>query len=120
MSPQETNNDIVYVRKASAIIDAFRAIEPGMPSAYLATFLAVAEDPGHGPVHYAKHLGFEHPQVVSRILLELGQKSYRRESGEGLGLLESDRDADDLRSYNYKLTASGRKLLGVILKVMKQ
>ncbi len=100
-----------HLRAATEMLDAFRAVEPSIPSSYIAAFLAVAMDPGHGTAHYSKSLGMLQP-VGSRVLLEIGQKT--RTGGPGLGLVAAEYDKDDLRLKRYFLTAKGRGLLSKI------
>lgn len=98
------------IRKADRlerIIDAFRDIDPAMPSSYMRAFVAVAKNPGFGSSVYAKDIGTVQA-VASRILLELGQKS--RGGGQGYDLLDSDNDPIDFRLKRTFLTPNGRSL----------
>lgn len=95
------------------MLQAFRALEPTMPTAYAAAFLAVALKPGQGVSYYANQLGMLGP-VASRILLEIGQKT-RKEDQESLQLVDTVTHPDDLRAKMFFLTAKGERLLRTIL-----
>jgi len=101
----ETLSCLMLVSEA---VDVFRAVEPSIPSSYIAAFLAVAMDPGNGTVHYSKQLGMLQP-VASRVLLEIGQKT--RTGQPGLGLVAAEYDLHDLRLKRYYLTPKGHALI---------
>lgn len=106
--------DLRSMRRGLDFLQAFRTVEPSLPSSYMVAFMAVAMEPGHGTVYYAKKLGMVQP-VVSRILLEIGQKT--RTGGAGLGLVDSATDPVDLRLRRYFLTPKGTALLNSLLKI---
>jgi len=99
------------------LLNAFRAREPKMTSGYIAAFLAVARHPGQGPTDYAKMLGTIQP-IMSRTLLEIGKKARTRQ--EGLGLVDSEANPDDLRLNRYFLTSKGRMLYKDIQDILEQ
>jgi DNA-binding MarR family transcriptional regulator len=110
----EVPNDATLgnLRSGFEFLQAFNAaMGQQAPLSYQLAFLLVAMEPGHGTVHYAKKLGMHQP-VISRILLEIGQKS--RAGGPGLGLVAAEIDPTDLRARRYFLTPSGRALLDQI------
>jgi DNA-binding MarR family transcriptional regulator len=94
--------------RAFRVVDAFREVEPRMPSSYMAAFLAVAMKPGYGPTEYAKDLGTIQP-IMSRILLEIGE--HPRAGSEGLGLVDRRVSSESLRNQEYYVTPKGRTLL---------
>ena len=98
-------------------LDVFRAVEPSIPSSYVAAFLTVACDPGNGTVHYAKALGMLQP-VASRVLLEIGQKT--RTGQPGLGLVAAEYDLHDLRLKRYYLTPKGHQLVSRVEKAIRR
>lgn len=99
---------LANMRAGMEFLRAFHDLMPRAPITYGMAFLAVAMDPGHGASHYGKRLGFQQP-VISRILLEIGQKSP--DGGAGYGLLDSRTDLNDLRHKRYHLTSQGWALL---------
>lgn len=110
---QPSDHDARQLRKATSLIDAFRAVDPAMPLSYAAAFLAVASNPGHGVTAYAETLGMVKP-VASRVLLEIGIKT--RTGGPGYELVDRVHNDADMRNVNYFLTAKGKKLMAAILK----
>lgn len=111
------SQSVKHIRRAIALIDAFRQVEPSMPLSYAAAFLAVANEPGHGVTHYAKDLGVITP-VASRIMLEIGKKA--RTGGPGYGLIDSQQSTTDLRAWSFYLTPLGAKLLQRVLAVLER
>jgi hypothetical protein len=109
--------DAATIRRLVDLIDAFRQIEPSMPTSYVAGFLAVAGEPGQGVTHYARTMGVIVP-VASRILLEMGKKT--RTGGPGHGLVDSVQASDDLRQWNFYVTPRGQKLLDRCFALMNQ
>lgn len=99
---------ISNLRAGMEFLQAFNELMPRAPMSYGLAFLEVASDPGHGASHYGKRLDFLQP-VISRILLEIGQKS--RDGGPGAGLVDSIVDPVDLRHKRYHLTPEGKALL---------
>lgn len=108
--------DAARLETGLEIVNAFREIDPKMPSSYMAMFLAVAKEPGRGPTHYAETLGTIQP-MASRILLEIGIKA--RERAEPLGLVDRAQ-GEDLRSQAYFLTPKGRILERKLLNVLRR
>ena len=111
-----SDDDARTLRRAASLIDAFRTIDPAIPSAYIAAFLAVAAQPGLGVTEYAERLDMIRP-VCSRVLLEIGVKT--RTGGPGYGLVDRMHSTVDMRAVNYYLTPKGRRLLAQVLKYME-
>lgn len=109
------DEEIRKIERLERVIDAFRDIDPAMPSSYIRAFLAVAKAPGFGSSVYAREIGAVQA-VASRILLELGQKT--RSGGMGYGLLDSDNDPIDFRLKRTFLTPLGRSLWRKVLQAM--
>lgn len=108
--------DAAAMRKVQRIIEAFQRIDHKIPSTYIAAFIAVALDPGKGPTQYAKALNSTQP-LVSRFLLEIGQKSRYRD--EPLGLVDRDVSPHSLREQEYFLTPRGRALVQEIVDILE-
>ena len=109
-------DDARILRRLSRVNGAFRSVSTSMPCSYVAAYLAVALKPGLGVTDYGNAIGIVQP-IMSRILLEIGQKS--RNGGEGLGLLDSRRDPTDFRQHQVFLTPKGKMLLNQILNNMR-
>lgn len=99
--------DIRRLEHAMELTTIFRVIDPRLPVSYLQAFLAVARAPGLSTSQYAEMCGTTQP-VMSRMLLEMGDKSRMRD--EGLQLVDYDRDRGDLRKTRYFLTDKGKEL----------
>jgi DNA-binding MarR family transcriptional regulator len=109
--------DAEKVEALIRVIDIFREYDTAFPASYIAAFLLVAMNPGKGSSEYARDLGLAQA-VTSRLMLEIGQKS--RTGEEGLGLLDSSPDGQDLRVRRVFLTNKGRGLLRRVLADMKK
>jgi DNA-binding MarR family transcriptional regulator len=109
--------DAEKVEALIRVIDIFREYDTTFPASYIAAFLLVAMKPGKGSSEYARDLGLAQA-VTSRLMLEIGQKS--RTGEEGLGLLDSSPDGQDLRVRRVFLTNKGRGLLRRVLAAMKK
>ena len=108
-----TNYERDALGTAASLINAFRAIDPRMPSSYMSAFLAVAMNPGEGPTQYARAMGTIQP-IASRILQEIGQRA--RHGDEPLQLVDQRLSTQDARQRQYFLTTKGellkRRILG--------
>lgn len=113
---EPSGNDARAISKAVRLIDAFRTVDPKIPSSYIRMFLAVAEKPGRGPTEYARMLETVQP-VASRILLEIGPKARERDAG--LGLVTMDYAPDNLKQKQYYLTDKGRLLLRQVFDILE-
>ncbi len=109
-------DESVRLLKLAFVIDQFREVDSAFPVSYIAALLAVAREPGLTGSEYAARLGLDQP-VMSRILLEIGQKS--RHGGPGRGWVLGVHDEIDLRRKNIYLTPVGRALVDVILDALR-
>jgi hypothetical protein len=105
-------DDFTQISRLSDVIGAFRPLSGAFPASYMVCLLAVAKEPGFGVTHYSSKLGMLQA-VVSRILLELGNRT--RKGSEGMGLVDSVRDPSDYRVYRYFLTDKGRSFINSLL-----
>lgn len=111
-----SDDDAKALGKVRAIINVFREADHKIPASYIAAFLAVALEPGKGPTHYAQQLGTVQP-IMSRLLLEIGQKSRHRD--EPLGLVDREVSAHSLRDQEYFLTHKGKAMMNDLLEIIK-
>jgi DNA-binding MarR family transcriptional regulator len=86
----------------------FRTVNPTMPLSYVIAFLTVAAEEGQGVVEYAGQLEIS-ATVMTRNLLDIGDRNRQREPG--LGLITQERDLYDLRKHNARITVKGKALL---------
>ena len=108
--------EFTQISRLQDVIGTFRALDGAFPASYMVCLLAVAKEPGFGVTHYSTKLGMLQA-VVSRILLELGNRT--RKGGDGMGLVDSVRDPNDYRVYRYYLTPKGRAFVNSVLKLNK-
>jgi DNA-binding MarR family transcriptional regulator len=80
------------------------------------TFLLVCEEEGLGVVEYAIKRDIS-PTVMTRNLLDIGDRNRQRE--EGLGLVTQERDLWDLRRHNSFVTSKGKSLMQEVIAVLK-
>jgi DNA-binding MarR family transcriptional regulator len=87
-----------------------------LPAAYIKAALLVAIEEGLGVSDYAERAGAS-PTVMTRNLLDIGDRNRQR--GEGLGLVTQQRDVMDLRKHRAKLTPKGATLLRDVLRALR-
>ncbi len=109
-------DEAVRLMKLASVIDHFREVDPAFPVSYIAALLAVAREPGLSGTEYAKQLGHEQAPM-SRMLLELGQKS--RHGGPGRGWLYSVTDSLDLRRKHIYLTDEGKEIVRKVVEALR-
>jgi DNA-binding MarR family transcriptional regulator len=76
-----------------------------MPLSYIVAYLEVACDEGKGVADYASKVDVS-PTVMTRNLLDIGDRNRQRE--EGYGLITQERDLFDLRKHNARITPKGQ------------
>lgn len=114
--PSLTDDERAYARALLLALEPIRAIRPTMPLQHLYTFLQVTMDEGCGVTEYAKKAGVS-TTVMTRHLLDIGDRNRQRE--DGYGLVTQERDLQDLRRHNARVTPKGRALLSKIINAMK-
>lgn len=109
-----TEREAARIRAAIDMITPVRRLSQNLPLSYLHAFLWVSLQPGQGATYYAPRVDASQP-VMSRVLLQLGNKVGGRPAGEG-GYMLIDKGSDplDLRRDRYFLTDAGRGLLADI------
>jgi hypothetical protein len=90
---------------AAVQLKPFREINRSMPLSYIDAFLLVAMEEGKGVAEYASAAQIS-PTVMTRNLLDIGDRNRRRESG--YGLVTQERDLFDLRKHNGRVTSVGK------------
>ena len=101
------------VRAFMGALEPFRDIRETMPLQYVWSFLLVAEEEGLSVNEYAKRAGVS-KSVMSRHLLDIGDRTRQME--EGFGLVTARANPMELRKLEYMLTDKGRALLHRIMR----
>jgi DNA-binding MarR family transcriptional regulator len=109
-------NERDAARAALLMLKPFRDLSPTMPLSYAVAFLAVAAEEGQGVAEYAGQLEIS-PAVMTRNLLDIGDRNRNKEPG--LGLITQERDFEDLRRHNARVTPAGRSLIHTIMTTLK-
>lgn len=109
--------DAKAVKSFLAAIEAFRAIRQTMPLQYVMAFLLVAMEEGLSVSEYAERAGVS-MSVMSRHLLDIGERNRHME--EGFGLVQSRQSPLELRRNEVVLTHKGRALLRQIIRQLEK
>ena len=88
-------------------LEAFAELRQTMPLQYVRAFLLVALDEGRGVGDYAELAGVS-TSVMSRHLLDIGDRNRHMEAG--FGLVTQRSDPLELRKHQAMLTAKGKAL----------
>ena len=106
-SLSETEKEILQ-RRVMGFLKEFRTVRPTMPLQHAFTFMLVALNEGEGVQEYAE-LADVSQSVMTRNLLDLGERNRRREPGYGLVMQRMD--PLDMRRHQTFLTPEGKALL---------
>lgn len=87
-----------------------------LPLGYVLTFLEVCVDEGKGVMEYAERAEVP-PTVMTRHLLDIGDRNRARE--EGFGLITQERDKLDLRRHHARITPKGKALMHRMMQALK-
>jgi DNA-binding MarR family transcriptional regulator len=101
------DSDKRAVRNLLGALEPFHSIRGTMPLQYVRAFLLVAAEEGLGVGDYAQRAGVS-VSVMSRHLLDIGDRNRNREDGFGLVTYRSN--PMELRKHEYMLTDRGRAL----------
>lgn len=112
-----SKTDAEALAKMMGALEPFRTIRPTMPLQYVYSFLLVALDEGLGVNEYAKKAGVS-PSVMSRHLLDIGERSRYME--EGFGLVTYRQNPMELRKHEVFLTPKGRALANNIIRLLRK
>jgi len=99
-----------------AALEPFRALRQTMPLQYIVSFLLVALEEGKGVNEYAERAGVG-TSVMSRHLLDIGERNRHME--EGFGLVTQRPDPMELRKHQMMLTPKGRAVAHQIARHLK-
>jgi DNA-binding MarR family transcriptional regulator len=88
-----------------------------MPLQYVVAFLLVAQEEHLGVGDYAERAGVS-VSVMSRHLLDIGERNRHREKGFGLVTFRSK--PLELRKHEYFLTNKGRAVLHQMIRPLKR
>ena len=100
-------NERKAVRTLLTVLEPFREIRSTMPLQYVTAFLLAAHEEGLGVGEYAERAGVS-VSVMSRHLLDIGERNRHME--EGFGLVTYRANPMELRKHEYALTDKGRAL----------
>lgn len=115
--PTFTEQERDDLRKLYLALKPFFDLDhPVLPAAYIKAAILVAIEEGLGVSDYAERAGAS-PTVMTRNLLDIGDRNRQR--GEGLGLITQERDPWDLRKHRAKMTPKGATLLRNVLTALR-
>jgi DNA-binding MarR family transcriptional regulator len=114
--PALTPEEKAYARALLLALEPFRDIRATMPLQYVYTFLQVATEEGKNVTEYAQAAGIS-PTVMTRHLLDLGERNRARE--EGFGLITQERNPNDLRRHHARVTPLGKALMRKIMNALR-
>lgn len=115
--PTLSEEERAAMRALFLALKPFRDINASMPLSYVTAFLLVAMEEGKGVSEYASKVDIS-PTVMTRNLLDIGDRNRQRE--EGYGLITQERDLFDLRKHNAKVTSKGKALAHHVVSVIKK
>lgn len=115
--PTLSEEERAAARTLFLALKPFRDVNPSMPLSYITAMLLVAMEEGKAVSEYAAKVNIS-PTVMTRNLLDIGDRNRQRE--EGYGLITQERDIYDLRKHNAKITAKGKALLHHVLNAFKR
>lgn len=104
------------IRDAHSLIEVFSVLRHDIPSQTISSFLLVAMEEGLSVLDYAEKAGVAQ-SVMTRHLLDLGERNRRKEPG--LGLVIQRPDPNDLRRHQTFLTPKGRAIYHKIVRIMR-
>lgn len=114
--PTLSEEEKAFARSLRLALEPFRNIRPTMPLQYLHTFLLVCEYEGKGVGEYAT-MSEVAPTVMTRHLLDIGDRNRSRE--DGFGLITQERSTFDLRKHYARVTSFGKATLHKMITAIK-
>jgi DNA-binding MarR family transcriptional regulator len=116
LKPSFTEEERAYIRALLLALRPFIKAKPTIPLSYVITALTVALDENEGVAEYAKACNMS-PTVMTRHLLDLGERNRLKEPG--LGWITQERDLFDLRKHRARFTSIGAALLRDVVHALK-
>ena len=110
-------DELNAVRSLIASIEPFRSIRSTMPLQYVMAFLLVAMEEGLSVSEYAQRAGVS-LSVMSRHLLDIGERNRHME--EGFGLITARQSPLELRKSEIFLTPKGKAMLHKIVRQLSK
>lgn len=114
--PTLSEEDKAAARALFLALKPFRDIRSTMPLQYVITFLLVAMEEGKGVTEYAE-IAAVPATVMTRHLLDIGDRNRSRE--DGFGLVTQERGRNDLRRRHTRVTTRGKALMNEIKQALK-
>ena len=111
-----SEEELEAFRRLFLALQPFRDLNPSMPLSHITAYLLVGLDEGKGVADYAKKIDLS-PTVMTRNLLDIGDRNRQREPG--LGLITSERDVFDLRKHNSSVTPKGKSVAHRVATALK-
>lgn len=103
-----SDEEIAAARALYLALKNFTDLRPTMPLQYVMTYLQVCMDEGKGVLEYAQRAEVP-PTVMTRHLLDIGDRN--RTGQEGFGLVTQERDRTDLRRHHARITPVGKSMI---------
>ena len=102
------DNERRAVLRQLNIIEMFRELRTTMPLQYIHTFLLVASEEGCSVGYYATKAQVS-PSVMSRHILDIGERN--RDRDPGFGLVQTKPNMENLREHVVFLSPKGKALI---------
>lgn len=116
--PKSFNDDeLREIRSFHTALGVFRQVRRDMPLQYVLTLLLVATDEGKTVTEYARMTGTS-ASVMSRHLLDIGERNRHMEDGFGLVMYKAN--PTNLREHQYYLTPKGRATIQQAIRSMRK
>lgn len=115
-SPQMPDSEKLRGERALAFCKEFHKVRPTMPLQYVTAFLLVAMNEGMSVQEYAE-LADVSQSVMTRCLLDMGERNRYKEPG--FGLIMQRMDPMDMRRHQTFLTPQGRALWRRVLQTFE-
>lgn len=114
--PSFTDEERAYLRALQLALKQILKAKPTIPLSYVVTALSVALDENKGVAEYAEDCSMS-PTVMTRHLLDLGERNRLKEPG--LGWIQQERDLFDLRKHRARFTSIGAALFRDIVNTLR-
>lgn len=113
--PTLSEGEKAVARALYLALKPFLAERPTMPAQYIMTYLQVAMEEGLGVSEYASKADVA-PTVMTRHLLDIGDRN--RVGEDGFGWITQERDRNDLRRHHARITPKGKALLNQVKQAL--